>query len=233
MQDTVQQKQQNVSAVHQQPTGKAEAKKPSMKKQRFDAYSMIDRKIQKAVTSSKTGVTSSKSSILNSAVESKTQKIPDSSLKKVQTSTQKINAPQNVMTLNPSVFQVSQRMMISSEYAIPQPSVASAQRLMMSSQAMMTSRSIPGVQQSGGMNYNYMAMNQSHQFRSVYNVNSVQGVPPPMNRNQMHWNQPVPPQVWPPLPLDNPDIMPPPPPPSRVYRKRSSISPPPPPPPRK
>jgi hypothetical protein len=49
-----------------------------MKKQRFDAYSMIDRKIQKAVTSSKTGVTSSKSSILNSAVESKTQKIPDS-----------------------------------------------------------------------------------------------------------------------------------------------------------
>jgi hypothetical protein len=105
--------------------------------------------------------------------------------------------------------------------------------LMMSSQAMMTSRSIPGVQQSGGMNYNYMAMNQSHQFRSVYNVNSVQGVPPPMNRNQMHWNQPVPPQVWPPLPLDNPDIMPPPPPPSRVYRKRPSISPPPPPPPRK
>lgn len=233
MQDTVQQKQQNVSAVQQQPTGKAEAKKPSMKKQRFDAYSMIDRKIQKAVTSSKTGVTSSKSSILNSAVESKTQKIPDSSLKKVQTSTQNINAPQNVMTLNPSVFQVSQRMMMSSEYAIPQPSVASAQRLMMSSQAMMTSRSIPGVQQSGGMNYSYMAMNQSHQFKSVYNVNSVQGVPPPMNRNQMHWNQPVPPQVWPPLPLDNPDIMSPPPPPSRVYRKRPSISPPPPPPPRK
>jgi hypothetical protein len=119
-----------------------------MKKQRFDAYSMIDRKIQKAVTSSKTGVTSSKSSILNSAVESKTQKIPDSSLKKVQTSTQNINAPQNVMTLNPSVFQVSQRMMTSSEYAIPQPSVTSAQRLMMSSQTMMTSLSIPGVQQS-------------------------------------------------------------------------------------
>ena len=230
MQDTVQQKQQNVSAVQQQPTGKAEAKKPSMKKQRFDAYSMIDRKIQKAVTSSKTGVTSSKSSILNSAVESKTQKIPDSSLKKAQTSTQNINAPQNVMTLNPSVFQVSQRMM-TSEYAIPQPSVTSAQRLMMSSQTMMTSLSIPGVQQSGGMKYNYMAMNQSHQFRSAYNVNSVQGVPPPMNRNQMHWNQPVPPQVWPPLPLDNPDIMPPP--PSRVYRKRPSISPPPPPPPRK
>ena len=230
MQDTVQQKQQNVSAVQQQPTGKAEAKKPSMKKQRFDAYSMIDRKIQKAVTSSKTGVTSSKSSILNSAVESKTQKIPDSSLKKVQTSTQNINAPQNVMTLNPSVFQVSRRMM-TSEYAIPQPSVTSAQRLMMSSQTMMTSLSIPGVQQSGGMKYNYMAMNQSHQFRSAYNINSVQGVPPPMNRNQMHWNQPVPPQVWPPLPLDNPDIMPPP--PSRVYRKRPSISPPPPPPPRK
>jgi hypothetical protein len=56
-----------------------------------------------AVTSSKTGVTSSKSSILNSAVESKTQKIPDSSLKKVHTSTRNINAPQNVMTLNPSV----------------------------------------------------------------------------------------------------------------------------------
>jgi hypothetical protein len=65
------------------------------------------------------------------SVESKTQKIPDSSLKKVQTSTQNINAPQNVMTLNPSVFQVSRRMM-TSEYAIPQPSVTSAQRLMMS-----------------------------------------------------------------------------------------------------
>lgn len=208
MQDTVQQKQQNVSAVQQQSTGKAEAKKPSMKKQRFDAYSMIDGKTQKAVTSSK-------SSISNYSVESKTQKKPDSSLEKVQTSSQKINPPQNVMSLNPSVCQISQRMMTSSEYAIPQPSVASAQRLMMSSQAMMTSLSIPGVQQSGGMN-------QSHQFRSAYNVNSVQGVPPPMNRNQMHWNRLVPPPVWPPLPLDNPDIMPPPPPPSRCYRKRPS-----------
>lgn len=217
MKDTCQQKQQNVSAVQQQqPTGKAEAKKLRMKKQRFDAYSMIDGKTQKAVTSS------SKSSISNYSVESKSQKKPDASLKRVQMSAQKINAPQNVMTLNSSLCQ---RMMTSSEYAIPQPSGASAQTLMMSSQAMMTS-------QSGGMMYNNVAMTQSHQFRSAYHVNSVQGVPPPMNRNQMHWNQPVPPPAWPPLPLDNTDIMPPPPPPSRGYHRRPSISPPPPPPPR-